>query len=116
MAGGNAWQKITHSAISLNQLSIFCSSMTSASFLKSKAFKEREENAREKVRQASKQDLLADISRYMLCKFNFFLDYFMLKLKAKLILYRHYLKYSLQTLSGEKHSVLQCIFLVNLTD
>lgn len=37
--------------------------MTSTSFLKSKAFKQREENAREKVRQASKQDLLADLSR-----------------------------------------------------
>lgn len=42
--------------------------MTSASFLKSKAFKEREENVREKLRQASKQDLLADLSRW--CKFN----------------------------------------------
>ena len=38
--------------------------MTSTSFLKSKAFKEREENAKEKVRQAAKQDLVADLSRY----------------------------------------------------
>ena len=55
------------SAILLNQLYIFASkcflNMTSTSFLKSKAFKQREENAREKVRQASKQDLLADLSR-----------------------------------------------------
>lgn len=37
---------------------------TSVSFLKSKAFKEREENARQKLRQAAKQDLVADLSRY----------------------------------------------------
>ena len=38
--------------------------MSSTSFSKSKAFKEREESAREKLRQIVKQDLIADLSRY----------------------------------------------------
>lgn len=38
--------------------------MSSTSFSKSKAFKEREESAREKLRQIIKQDLIADLSRY----------------------------------------------------
>jgi len=37
--------------------------MNSTSFSKSKAFKEREESAREKLRQIVKQDLIADLSR-----------------------------------------------------
>jgi len=68
LAGAGEEERLAENSILshiwLNQLGICCFlNMTSASFLKSKAFKEREENVREKMRQASKQDLFADLSR-----------------------------------------------------
>ena len=38
------------------------------SFAKSKAFKEREQNARERLREVAKQDLVADLSRCLCIK------------------------------------------------
>ena len=38
--------------------------MNSKLFCKSQAFKERETNAREKIRQVVKQDFVADLSRF----------------------------------------------------
>lgn len=49
--------------------------MNSKLFSKSQAFKEREANAREKIRQVVKQDFVADLSRFHLSKIlsNFYL-------------------------------------------
>ena len=38
--------------------------MSSAAFSKSKAFKEKEQKVKESLRRATKQDLVADLSRY----------------------------------------------------
>ena len=38
------------------------------SFAKSKAFKEREQNARERLREVAKQDLVADLCRCLCIK------------------------------------------------